>query len=151
MKAKKNEVDKHKPLERRALAISNSLFQMKAAEDPSLWEDHDRAKKERARLTDYARKQMGEKRPRIIFTDKEYEAIQAGAVRKTFLKELIKECDQDALKQRAMPRQWTVMSPAKLSRARQMLRNGATNIEVAQALGVSTSALYDALNGKTGS
>lgn len=151
LKAKKNAVDKHRPLERRAGAIASSLFQMKAAEDPSLWEDHDRAKKERARLMDYARKQMGEKRPRITFTDKEYEAIQAGAVRKTFLKELIKECDQDALKQRAMPRQWTAMSPAKLSRARQMLKNGATNIEVAQALGVSTSTLYDALNGKTGS
>lgn len=151
MKAKKNAVDKHRPLERRAGAIASSLFQMKAAEDPSLWEDADRAKKERARLMDYARKQMGEKRPRIVFTDKEYEAIQAGAVRKTFLKELIKECDQDALKQRAMPRQWTAMSPAKLSRARQMLKNGATNIEVAQALGVSTSTLYDALNGKTGS
>jgi len=151
LKAKKNEADKHKPLERRAGAIATSLFQMKAAEDPSLWEDHDRAKKERARLMDYARKQMGEKRPRIAFTDKEYEAIQAGAVRKTFLKDLIKECDQDALKQRAMPRQWKAMSPAKLSRARQMLKNGATNIEVAQALGVSTSTLYDALNGKTGS
>lgn len=151
LKAKKNEVDKHKPLERRAGAIATSLFQMKAAEDPSLWEDHDRAKKERARLMDYARKQIGEKRPRVVFTDKEYEAIQAGAIRKTFLKELIKECDQDALKQRAMPRQWTAMSPAKLSRARQMLDNGATNIEVAQALGVSTTALYNALNGKTGS
>lgn len=148
LKAKKNSVDKHRPLERRARVIATSLLQMKAHEDPTLWEDADRAKKERARLMDYARKQIGEKRPRVIFTDKEYEAIQAGAVRKTFLKELIKECDQDALKQRAMPRQWKAMSPAKLSRARQMLKNGATNIEVAQALGVSTSTLYDALNGK---
>lgn len=32
-----------------------------------------------------------------------------------------------------------------------MIKNGATNIEVAQALGVSTSTLYDALNGKNGS
>ena len=148
LKAKKNAVDKHRPLERRAGTIASSLFQMKAAEDPTLWEDHDRAKKERARLMDYARKQIGEKRPVIKFTDREYEAIQAGALTKTFLKELIKECDQDALKQRAMPRQWTAMSPAKLSKARQMLRNGATNIEVAQALGVSTSTLYNALNAK---
>ena len=148
LKAKMNAVDKHRPLERRAGAIASSLFQMKVADDPTLLADHDRAKKERARLMDYARKQIGEKRPRIIFTDKEYEAIQAGAITKTFLKDLIKECDQDALKQRAMPRQWTAMSPAKLSRARQMLQNGATNIEVAQALGVSTSTLYDALNAK---
>lgn len=148
LKGKLNKALKHKPLERRAVALSTSLFQMKLEEDPTLEFDSDRKKKERARLLEYARKQVSnESRPLVKFTDKEYEAIQAGAIRKTFLKDLIKECDLDSLKQQAMPRQWKGMSPAKINRARQMLANGATTTEVAQAMGVSTTTLYDALNG----
>ena len=149
MKAKLNAALKHKPLERRAVALSTSLLQMKLQDDPTLEFDKDRKKKERARLLDYARKQVsgGESRPLVKFTAKEYEAIQAGAVRKTFLKDLIKECDLDSLKQQAMPRQWKGLSPTKLSKARQMIKNGSTLTEVAQAMGVSTTTLSNALNG----
>ena len=147
LNVKFKEAMKHKPLERRAIALSTSLFQMKLEDDPTLEFDSDRKRKERARLLEYARNQMGEKRPLVKFTAKEYEAIQAGAIRKTFLKDLIKECDLDSLKQQAMPRQWKGLSPTKLSRARQMIKNGATTIEVAQAMGVSTTTLYNALNG----
>jgi len=146
LKAKLNDALKHKPLERRAVALATSLFQMKLEDDPTLEFDKDRKKKERARLIEYARKQMGESRPLVKFTAKEYEAIQAGAVRKTFLKDLIKECDVDSLKQQAMPRQWKGLSPAKLSKARQMIKNGSTLTEVAQAMGVSTTTLSNALN-----
>ena len=147
LNAKYKAAVKHKPLERRAVALMTSLFQMKVEEDPTLEFDSDRKKKERARLLEYARNQIGEKRPLVKFTAKEYEAIQAGAIRKSFLKDLIKECDLDSLKQQAMPRAWKGLSPEKLSRARQMLRNGATSVEVAQAMGVSTTTLYNALNG----
>ena len=147
LNAKYKEAVKHKPLERRAVALMTSLFQMKLEDDPTLEFDKDRKKKERARLLEYARKQMGESRPLVKFSAKEYEAIQAGAIRKSFLKDLIKECDLDSLKQQAMPRQWKGLSPTKLSRARQMIRNGATTVEVAQAMGVSTTTLYNALNG----
>ncbi len=150
LKAKYNRAAKNKPLERRALALMNSLFEMKAADDPTLNADSDRKKKERARLMDYARKCVGSERKNVLikFTDREYEAIQAGAVHKSFLQDLIKECDLDALKQKAMPRSWSGLSPAKLAKARNMLDNGSTQTEVAQAMGISTTALYNALKGE---
>ena len=147
LKAKYNRVMKNKPLERRALALMNSLFEMKVADDPTLNADSDRKKKERARLMDYARKCVGSERKKVLikFSDKEYEAIQAGAIHKSFLQDLIKECDLDSLKQQAMPREWNGLSPAKLAKARSMLNNGSTQTEVAQAMGISTTALYNAL------
>ena len=44
-----------------------------------------------------------------------------------------------------MPREWNGLSPAKLAKARSMLNNGSTQTEVAQAMGISTTALYNAL------
>lgn len=147
LKAKLNAALKYKPFSRRVDALTDSLLQMKVADDPTLEQDSDRYKKERSRLQNYARKQIlgDSKRPVIKFTDREYEAIQAGAVRKSFLEDLIKECDTDSLKQQAMPRTWKGLSPAKLARAKAMLNNGATQLEVAQAMGVSTTTLYNAL------
>lgn len=138
---------RNKPLETKAQALASSLFKLEKAEDPTLVEDKDKAKKTRARLLKYARDVVGSNRRAIKFNDREWEAIQSGAVSKTFLLDLIKESDKNDLKQRAMPRNWVAMSPAKLSKARQMIKNGGTMIEVAQAMGVSTTALYNALNG----
>lgn len=150
LKAKYDRVMMNKPLERRATALMNSLFDMKVADDPTLNADSDRKKKERARLMDYARKCVGSERKKVLikFTDREYEAIQAGAIHKSFLQDLIKECDLDSLKQQAMPRSWNGLSPTKLSKARAMLENGSTQTEVAQAMGISTTALYNALKGE---
>lgn len=145
LRGKLRAAEANRPLERRAHALAASLFKEKLADDPRLEYDGDRKRKEQSRLLVYSRKVVGSHRERIVFSDAEWKAIQSGAVTPSFLKNLIKECDKDALKQRAMPREWKGLSPSKLSRARQMLDNGASAIEVAQALGVSKSTLYDAL------
>lgn len=147
LEAKYNRALEHKPFERRAVALADSLLQMKMAEDPTLRADSDRKKKEHGRLMVYARAAIGHKRPLVNISEKEYEAIQAGAVHKTFLKNLMKEADMDALKRVAMPKKWSGMSPSKLAKARTMLRNGGTQLEVAQAMGVSVTTLQNALKG----
>lgn len=147
LKGKLNEAKKNKPYERKARALAESLYKMRLQEDPSMYEDKDKAKKVKSQCLEYARKQTGAKKKLVKFSDREWEAIQAGAIHKTMLIELMSNCDKADLKQRAMPRQWASMSPQKEARVRQMARNGATLIEIAQTMGVSKSTISNILYG----
>lgn len=135
----------NRPYEAKANILARSLFNMKLAADPRLEFDEDKKRKERSRCLEYARKAVGAKKIPVTFTDREWAAIQSGAITSSFLKELMRNCDKDELKRRSMPKQWNSMSSAKVSRARQMLKNGSTILETAQALGVSKSTLDKAL------
>ena len=51
----------------------------------------------------------------------------------------------DKVKEYSMPRGSKAMSPAKISRAKAMLKQGRTTAEVAEALNVSVSTLQKAI------
>ena len=54
----------------------------------------------------------------------------------------------DVIKQLAMPRSTPLMSNAKITRARNMARQGRTISEIAEALNVSVSTLQSAIDPK---
>lgn len=84
----------------------------------------------------------------IEITDREWEAIQAGAISETQLKQILANTDADKLRQRAMPKSSTTLNNAKIKRAKALASNGYTLNEIARKLGISTSAVSDYLNGK---
>lgn len=82
----------------------------------------------------------------IKITDREWEAIQAGAISEATLKRILKNTDIDSLRERATPRATSVVSQAKVNKIQHMRDQGATLAEIARAVGVSTSTVSSYLN-----
>ena len=134
------------PLERKAQMLANKFFQMKKEDNPELAYDKDKIKKVKGQCLEEARYRVGAKKTLIDPTDRQWEAIQAGAISSNKLEEILKNCDIDKIKQRATPRSPKGIAPSKLATAKLRLTRGYSPDEVAQSLGVSISTLYRALD-----
>lgn len=143
LKDKVREVYEHRPLERRALFLANEKYAAQVRANPGMDDDHKKRLKNRCKAE--ARAQVGSKRPEFNISDKEWEAIQKGAVSKTTQKEVFRYANQEDLKRRALPKQATTLTPAKLQAARSRLRQGYTYADIAKSLGVSVSTLKSAM------
>ena len=136
---------KNAPLERKAQSLASKLFAMKKADNPELEYDQDKKKKVQAQCLEEARYRIGAKKIPIDISDRQWEAIQAGAISGTKLEDILKNTDIDKLKKRALPRTPKGISPAKLATAKMRINNGYSAKEVANSLGISVDALYYAL------
>ena len=95
------------------------------------------------------RLRVGAKRTKINITDKQWEAIQAGAISETTLSKILRNADMDKVRQLATPRATTVLTPAKEAKIRNMRSSGNyTTEQIAKAVGVSTSTVSKYLSGK---
>ena len=145
------------PKERQAQAIAKSQIDAAKQANPDLnsKENADKLKKISSRMIEQARDLVygsaredptHKRRYKVTFSDREVEAINAGAISKTSLKKLLKYADKNELKQQFTPKKDTGLSTAKKNRALQMLRNGAPMSEITQELGVSRSTLAKEIN-----
>lgn len=82
----------------------------------------------------------------IVITDKEWEAIQAGAVSETVLKRILNNSDPDTLRQKAMPKTTKVINQATANRIKAMSASY-TIQQIADKLGVSTATVSKYLKG----
>lgn len=127
------------PLERQALILANLTVKQAIYDDPSLKTDKGRLKKLKGRTLNEKREVTGATKTRVNFTDKEWEAIQAGAVHHTFLQDLLRNADDKRVKQLAMPKTQTTLSPARKSRITNMLNLGYSQKEIADMLDIPVS------------
>ena len=134
------------PRERQAQLIANSIVKAKLENAGQLTSDQEKKIKQQA--LSRARRQVKAKRAEVEITPKEWEAIQAGAISANKLKQIIDNANSSTLKQLAMPRTTTTLSPAKVSRMKNMSNKGYTTSEIAQALGVSTTTVIKYLKPK---
>jgi len=88
-----------------------------------------------------ARARTGAKKSRIVLTQSEWDAIQAGAISSSKLKEILSNSDMDTVKALALPKNKVKLTSAKLTRAISMLDAGYTQAEVADALGIGLTTL----------
>lgn len=133
--------------ERAAQRMANVAVDAKKAADPNM-KSKDVKKAGQIALTK-ARQEVGSitrKDRNITITDKEWEAIQAGAVSETVLKRILNNSDPDSLRQRAMPKTTNTLSDAKVSRIKAM-SSSYTIAQIAEKLGISTSTVSKALKG----
>ena len=77
----------------------------------------------------------------IKITDREWDAIQAGAVSENTLKKILNNADIDELRQRATPRTTTELSKAKINRIKAYAGSNYTIGEIAKKLGISVSTV----------
>ena len=142
---KLNEALKNAPLERQAQLLGNARFKLKLEANPGMDAEHRR--KAQYQLLAQARQEVGanKKRRLIQITPREWEAIQAHAISSTALETILNNTDMDSVRRYATPRHTVSMPASKVARARSMLANGATQADVAEALGVSVDTLLNAL------
>jgi hypothetical protein len=148
LNAKLTLVVENKPRERRAQAQANAIFKQKKNANPAMTKEEE--KKVKFQALEEARRRTGAARDKIEVTSEEWDAIQAGAISDTKLRDILDSADMDIIKQHAIPREAVAMTPAKLSRAQDMISLGYTQAEIAEALGVSTSTLDRGLHNREG-
>lgn len=139
LNAKLNVALKNAPRERQAQVIANATVTAKKQANPDM--TNAEIKKANQQALTAARKQVGAERKPVVITDREWEAIQAGAISESKLTQILNNADIDSLRQRATPRATTTLSTAKQNKIASMSASGYTTSEIAEALGISTSTV----------
>ncbi|WGH21775.1 helix-turn-helix DNA binding domain protein [Arthrobacter phage Inked] len=131
------------PLERQAQVFANVRIKATTQAQPDM--DKKELKKLKTLALEEARNRVGAKKKRIEVTPMEWDAIQAGAVSPSRLKDILDNMRDEDIKALATPRTQIAMSPVKKARAEAMLKANYTAAEVADALGISVSTLNNSL------
>lgn len=140
------------PRERQAQLLTsaevNAKIQKAKSEGKELKKDEVKKASQQA-LTKYRTgvNSVSRKDRSIKITDREWDAIQAGAVSENVLKKILNNADIDELRQRATPKATTALSQAKINRIKAYSNSNYTIGEIAKKLGVSVSTVSNYLKG----
>lgn len=140
--AKLNTALLNAPRERQAQLLANAEVNTKKAANPDMKPAD--IKKESQRALSKYRTELGSvaRRDRSIkVTDREWDAIQAGAISENVLMKILANSDADSLRQKATPRATTAISTAQANRIKAMRASNYTLEEIASKLGLSTSTI----------
>ena len=147
--AKLNTALLNAPRERQAQLLANAEVNRKKAANPDMKPGDVKKAGQRA-LSKY-RSELGSvaRRDRSIkVTDREWEAIQAGAISENTLLKILANTDSDSLRQKATPRATTKLSPAKVNRIKALQASNYTLSEIASKLGVSPTTVSQYIKGE---
>lgn len=147
LKAALNEAKRNQPLERQAQLLAGRNAASRIYNNPGLDAEH--KKRIRGQELEKARKRVGAKKKSIWLTDKQWEAINSGAVHKTFLRSILENADSDRVRELATPRTSRGLTSAKVSRAKALLGKGYTQQEVADMLSCSVQTLVNSVGADT--
>lgn len=148
LKEKLDKVAFNKPKERQAQALANKRLKA-AIRDSSQEMTRDRKKRIANELLAGARLSLGAKKPKIEITDREWLAIDSGAVSSNILSQIIANVSLDSIRNQYMPRetQRSRLSYSEEALIRSMAaRPGVTQAEIADAMGFSVSTINAVLN-----
>lgn len=133
------------PLERKAQRVANMRVKAILEDNPAM-DDEDEKKTKSVQLRK-AREEVGATRYKIKLTDREWEAVQSGAVSKSMQEMLFNRMEKDDLMKFALPKEKKGLSTAQLNAAKAMLNAGYTLKEVADHYGISSSTLASNVKG----
>ena len=165
--AKLREAERNRPKERQALVMANAKVAASTAavrnklraENPGISEkdldklvrkNFDVRKASQKALTN-ARHEVGSvsRRDRSIdITDREWEAIQAGAISESYLTRILNNSDVDKLRQRATPRKTQAVTTSQINKINSLKNSNYTIAEIAEACGLSVTTVNKYLKGE---
>ena len=136
------------PKERQAQLIANKVVQVAKQQNPDRYDDKDELKKLRQQALKGARLRTGAdgKGTRIDVTPREWEAIEANAISKSTLEEILLHTDMDKIRDYAMPKDSKRLSNARIARIKALSASNYTTSEIADDLGISTSTVQSYLS-----
>jgi predicted transcriptional regulator len=140
LKAKSNA-----PFERQAQLLANRTMAQRRKDNPNMTAEEEA--KYRGQAINAARAIVGASKENINITDREWAAIQAGAISESKLNAILDNADLDVLRERATPRATKTITPTMESLAKSMAKGGYTSQQIADRLGISTSSIYTILKG----
>jgi len=140
----------HSPLERQAQRIANETMYIKKQTNPDMSKEE--LKRYQSQAIQSARDKVGAKKKDVMIniTDREWEAIQAGAISDSKLQDILNHADMDVVRQKATPRATRTITPTMQSLAKRMEASGYTQAQIADRLGISASSVYTIVSGKKG-
>lgn len=151
--ARLNDAEKNSVRERQAIRLANAEVKakQKAAEEAGSEMDKGEVRKASQKAMTKYRQEVGavSRRDRNIkISDREWEAIQAGAITENKLKRILANADIDELRQRATPRDSRAITTGQANRIKNMSATGNYTIaEIADQLGLSPSTVKKYLKG----
>ena len=145
---KLNNARKNSIRERTAQRLATSEMKRRKETNPKM-DKEDEAKLAQRLLSKYrnesgsiSRKQRG-----ITITDKEWEAIQAGAISENKLKKILDNSDPDLLRERAMPKSRKTLNTAQINRIKAMSASNFTLNQIAEKMNLPASTVANYLKG----
>lgn len=144
---KLNRAKMNAPLERQTQLLVQARVKAQIQANPSM--SNDSIKKAEQKALQDIRNRLGSSKKNVWvdITDREWEAIQAGAISDNILSQILNNTDMDKVKQRATPREKNPLSESQLSRIEGMYARGLTQAEIADQLGISTSTVNKVIGG----
>ena len=145
--SKLNDAELNRTKERQAQRMANATVQSKIASGQI---DKKDSKKVGTQALNKYREQYGtvsRKERNILITDREWEAIQAGAVNETTLKRILNNADVDDLRQRATPRTVNTLSASQVARIKAYAASNYSIAEIAKKMGKSPSTVAKYMKG----
>lgn len=139
LNAKLREAERNAPRERRAQHLAGVVVSQKRQANPHI--DPADIKKIKTQALTEARRRTGAHKDKIIITQSEWDAIQAGAISTHKLERILTNANPESVKMLAMPKQVPKLTSSKLRIAQTMLANGYTQAEVADRLGIGLTTL----------
>jgi len=149
LEARLNDALKNSPKERAALRLSNVEIKAKRLADPDMKGDD--IKKLSQRTVSKYRNEVGtitRKNRAITISDREWEAIQAGAISENKLKKILQYTDASSLRERAMPKTRNTLSSAQVNRIKSLANSNFTLQQIADKMNISTSMVSKYLKGE---
>ena len=132
----------NQPKEKQAQYIAGCRLKVLKAEYPNL--EKKEVKKKADQYLKDARLQVGAKRHPITITEREWEAIQSGAISDNKLSQILRYADKDRVRELATPREQKGLSTSKKARIKSLSRTY-TASQIADQFGVSVSTIYNIL------
>lgn len=133
----------NQPREKQAHYIAGCRLKVLKAEYPNL-EKKELKKKADQYLKD-ARIQVGAKRTPITISDRDWEAIQNGAISDNKLSQILRYADKDRVRDLATPKDQKGFTEAKKNRIKSLYKTHSA-AQLAEMFGVSTSTIYKVIN-----
>ena len=144
-----NEALKNSAKERTANRLTAVDMKRRKEEDPNMTKEE--VKKLSQRTLSKYRDEVGavSRRDRAIkISDREWEAIQAGAISERKLKQILQNSDPDTLRARAMPKSTNTLSSAQVARIKSMNASNFTLSQIAEKMNISPSLVSKYLKGE---
>lgn len=148
LNAKLNDALKNPGKERYANRLAISEVGKKTKDNPDLTPGE--IKKLNQQSISKYREEVGtisRKKRAITISDRQWEAIQAGAITERKLKQILTYTDPDSLRERAMPNNRKGLSTAQISRIKALATSGFSNSDIAEQMNISPSAVSNYLKG----